>query len=284
LIEIVNWPTKTFNKIIVQMLTRHLSSVSLAEMSRHTINRDGTSPTASLRTNITAVLDFLQTIPSVPSPASPPLNHTYDLDPYSTLLARVSPIASTSTLPVVVVEPASDNDSAIDWLISSLPSPTLVSQVLEILRSPSSNDDIAESLLELYGYDRIDSVGEAVRRRGQIIREDLPNTLPSHLIPSTSSSSSSSSGTIQQHRTLQAQVTFQTAAELMAIKKAKKANRARGRGKDDRGGEEENEIDLEEWERIREESLAAGPGELFSSNRVEFEDFVPFRWFIGSDY
>jgi antiviral helicase SLH1 len=284
MIEIVNWPTKTFNKIIVHMLTRHPYSLSFAEMSRHTINRDGTLPTASLRTNITAVLDFLQTIPSVPSPASPALNHTYDLDPYSTLLARVSPIASTSTLPAVVVEPASDNDSAIDWLISSLPSPTLVSQVLEILRSPSSNDDIAESLLELYGYDRIDSVGEAVRRRGQIIREDLPTPLPSHLIPSSSSSSSSSSGTILQHRTLQAQVTFQTAAELMAIKKAKKANRARGRGKDDRGGEEENEIDLEEWERIREESLAAGPGELFSSNRVEFEDFVPFRWSIGYDY
>lgn len=66
-------------------------------------------------------------------------------------------------------------------------------------------------------------------------------------------------------RTPQAQITFQTSAEISAAKKARKANKHYHRAGGVRDGEE---VDLEEWERIREESLARGPGELVSGNRV----------------
>lgn len=188
-----------------------------------------------------------------------------DTDPYSTLL-HPPPLPSTSKAVLV---------SGLAWLRLSL-SPALADEALAILQSPSSDADIAGSLLELWGYEGIEQVGEAVARRSELVaaaavpegaREvsqpttepsydcapepAVPRQLPPHLMEA------------KRGHTPQAQLTFKTAADIAAAKREKKAAR-NGKGKE----REEVEVDLEEWERIREESLAVGPGALVSGKHV----------------
>ena len=62
---------------------------------------------------------------------------------------------------------------------------------------------------------------------------------------------------------------FHTAEELAAAKRAKKAQQRLHRGHKGRDGyDDDGELDLEEWERIRAEQLAKGPGPLVSGRRV----------------
>jgi hypothetical protein len=53
----------------------------------------------------------------------------------------------------------------------SLPSASLVDQALAVLTSASSDDVISESLLDIFGFDRIELVGEAISRRASIKEE-----------------------------------------------------------------------------------------------------------------
>lgn len=191
----------------------------------------------------------------------PPSDLVLDLDPLPTLLdtPRAAPGAAAS---------------AMDWLVASLPA-ELVQQALDILRSPSADGDIAESLLELYGFERIDQVGEAVQRRAAIV------AAASAPAPAAQAESYAPTTHHQHHPpphlmappprdfTPQAQVMFHTAEEIAMAKKAHKAQQRFHRGQKGRGGyDEDGDLDLEEWERIRAEQLAQGPGPLVSGRRV----------------
>lgn len=249
---------------------------------------------AVISANIASVLKRIRSLPAASFSSSAAVDSlgTIDCDPYSSFLTTYQSTASTATLlppeSVALSTPAASK--AIDWLASSFDhSSSLVAQALEILRSPSSDDDIAGSLLELYGYERIESVAKAVKRRRSIIQEDEPasSSRPSVAeVPATSTNGRSHhqqhhpplhhQSTPQQQRVPQAQITFQTAGELAASKRAKKANhrsRNAAAAHAAAGGDEE-EIDLDEWERIRIESLAAGPGHGLSEHRVSFFLFL----------
>lgn len=223
-------------------------------------------------------------------------------------------IASTSTLPdpkfKLDSEPFSSllyppiqekKQTGIEWLRLSLENRNnqnnnnynnnvLLNQILEILKSPSGDDDIANSLLEIWGYEEFDNVGESIRRRNEIISsEELEieeiedDVVSSNQLNGQTSSSNHRSNyrpSVQSSlvasgasRTPQAQIVFQTSAEIQAMKKARKLGRHnKGKGRDE--DQDGNEVDLEEWERIREESLALGPGNLVSGNRVSVYFFL----------
>jgi hypothetical protein len=54
---------------------------------------------------------------------------------------------------------------------SSLPSASLVDRALAVLTSASSDEEISESLLDIFGFDRIELVGDAISRRSSIKEE-----------------------------------------------------------------------------------------------------------------
>lgn len=171
-----------------------------------------------------------------------------------------NPLPSSSSL---------DPINSIAWLYSSL-SHDHASQALAILQSPSSDEDIAGTLLEIWGYDGFDQVCEAVARRGEIIRdsqarnEEAIATRAAH--QANRNQFQQQSVDLKGGYTPQAQVVFQTSAEIAAAKRARKLLKAGGKGKGRAG--ERDEIDLEEWERIREESLAQGPERFTAGQRV----------------
>lgn len=216
-------------------------------------------------------LDLVRSIQPASSTAPPPSIPALDTEHYSTLL-HPAPLPSTSQTPPL---------SGLAWLRLSL-SPSLANEALAILQSPSSDADIAGSLLELWGYEGIEQVGEAVARRSELVaaaaaaegaREiNQPTTEPSY----NSAPEPAGPRQLPPHlmegkrgHTPQAQLTFKTAADIAAAKREKKAGRY-GKGKE----REEEEVDLDEWERIREESLAVGPGALVSGKHVRRRAFV----------
>lgn len=170
----------------------------------------------------------------------------------------------------------------------------LLQEILSILTSPSEDDEIASSLLEVWGYEEFDNVGESIRRRKEIV-ESFEEEEDEVILSSKKSNQVQSNGTNHRStnsdnhhrpsapigasgggggtRTPQAQIVFQTSADIAAAKRARKLNRhQKGKGRE---GEydDEGEVDLEEWERLREESLALGPGALVSGNRVRSVSF-----------
>jgi antiviral helicase SLH1 len=235
-----------------------------------TLDQAAQSPAVSPPDLTAALILARQLISSLPSPRHstpfPLPAHTLDLDPYTSHL-HASTVASTSHTTTSITDL-----TGLEWLQSTL-SPSFASQALQILQSPSSDSDIASSLLELYGYEGISKVGEAVTRRLEICSsarelsvgptephgeldygstEQPARGVPPHLVRAGGG------------RTPQAQIVFKSTEELKAAKRARKA----GRGQKGKGREQEEEFDLEEWERIREESLARGPGALVSGKRV----------------
>lgn len=228
-----------------------------------TLSTSSTAPsTSSLDQALALALASLSSTSStpLPTPTPPP---SLDSDPYPSLL----PLSSLPFAP----------PTALDWLTNSLPSSSLVAQALSILRSPSSDADIAESLLELWGYEGIEQVSEAVRRRQEIVTDATTPASTSASSPAVHPPASSSHHHAYhphappvappRDHTPQAQVTFQTAADIAAAKKAKKAlHKAARRAHGHEDGSEE--VDFEEWERIRNESLAHGPGPLVSGDHV----------------
>ncbi|KAI5477077.1 DNA/RNA helicase, DEAD/DEAH box type [Pseudohyphozyma bogoriensis] len=194
---------------------------------------------------------------------------SFDADPFSSLLSP-TPRASTSTAP--------PPPSPLEWLHASL-APHQADQVLEILKSPSSDTDIAESLLEIWGFEGIESVGEAVTRRAEIVQAaaalHASAGVPLPTVPEDRGEPTYNSHDARhvQHETKRdytpgAQLVFRTPEEVAAAKKARKAARHH-KGKD---RADDDELDLEEWDRIRQESLAHGPGALISGKRARVEE------------
>ena len=225
--------------------------------------REAVTPT---RSDVESAIAYLK---SASTATAPRPAFQIDADtPLPLLHARKrNPLPSNSSL---------DPINSIAWLYSSL-SHDHASQALAILQSPSSDEDIAGTLLEIWGYDGFDQVCEAVARRGEIIRdsqarnEEATATRAAH--QANRNQFQQQSVDLKGGYTPQAQVVFQTSAEIAAAKRARKLLKAGGKGKGRAG--ERDEIDLEEWERIREESLAQGPERFTAGSRV--------RLFILSD-
>lgn len=181
--------------------------------------------------------------------------------------------------------PASTSSAGIDWLRASLPAP-LVDQALAILRSPKDDNDAAAALWELWGDDGLDHVAEAIARRADILNSSAldhnsPAGGPGGAGLNAHSASFAPPGAngggsynqpphmgaegYQRDHVPGSQVVYQTAEEVAAAKRARKGGqRGKGKGR----GDEHDEVDLEEWDRIRQQQLAQGPGALVSGNRV----------------
>lgn len=226
-------------------------------------------------------LNWLQSLKSTSSVViSTPITPIHP-SPFSTLLLTHKDAA----LPTVLASTFSAN--VIEWLTSTLPSPSLLASVIDIVSSSKDDNAVVESLLDVYGYERIEIVGEVVQqRRAIVIASQLvpPPPLPSVVVPPTRTTggerrvnhdSNGHAGTrgVEQ-RLPQAQIRFQTLDQLQQAKRDKKLRK--GKGKDyDEYEDREEEIDFEEWERIREQSLLDGPSVTFS-NRVRFVHLCSF--------
>lgn len=200
---------------------------------------------------------------------------TLDQDPPPSLL--------DSPVPQAGQPDASSSTAGIDWLRSSLPS-HLVDQALAILRSPKDDNDAAAALWELWGDDGLDHVAEAISRRADILNSSAPGNAGSGGNVNGHSASFAPNGPAgngaygvpphlgggggdghQRDHVPGSQVVYQTAEEVAAAKRARKmGQRGKGKGR----GDEHDEVDLEEWDRIRQQQLAQGPGALVSGNRV----------------
>lgn len=225
-------------------------------------------PSAPTQEQLAVLLESLRFgRPSATSPAVLPARPSKR---FSTLLTRrLAPAASTSAVPI-------DAASSLTWLYSASPSPASAALALAILQSPSSDEDIGDSLLEIWGFEGIDLISQAVQRRGEIIRDSQhlsgdggAQQQAEYEDRREKAASNTQQLPLETRRdyTPQAQVTFQNSAEIAAAKRARKLLRAgKGKGRDNDSGQ--NDFDLGEWERIREESLAAGPGALWSGKKV----------------
>lgn len=196
--------------------------------------------------DIESALSFLKTS----SQSTTPSPHVVlDDDPLSTLLTRrkIAPIVEKAAEP-----------TGLEWLHSSL-SEHAVGRVVEILRSPSSDDDIAESLLEIWGFEGIESVSLAMQRRREIIQE----------VESFGAvgGGASREAILETNRNYvpSAQISFKTSEEIEFQKRNRKSHK-NGKGKQKE--EDSEEIDLEEWQRIRNEQLSIGPGPLWTGKKV----------------
>ncbi len=213
----------------------------------------------------------LRVLPKPSSPSASTSRLILDQDP------RPSLLDSSATQNGQLACSTSASTAGIDWLRSSLPS-HLLDQALAILRSPQDDNDAAASLWELWGDDGVDHVAEAITRRADILNSSGPgaaglNANSSSFAPNGANPSGDYSlpphlSGDGHHRDLHvpgSQVVYQTAEDVAAAKRARKmGQRGKGKGR----GDEHGEVDLEEWERIRQQQLAQGPGALVSGNRV----------------
>ncbi|GAA5973379.1 hypothetical protein JCM11641_003101 [Rhodosporidiobolus odoratus] len=200
----------------------------------------------------------------------------FDNDPIPSLLRSPTPSTASTSAPSA----SSALFSALEWLNTSLPDPALANHALEILLSPSSDAEIQDSLLEIWGFDRIEHVGDAVRRRSEIVAEaaSAPSTAEASrsATPSSSSQPRGSNGLSAEARDYApgAQLQFATAEEVQAQKAARKmAKRDKGKGRAEGGYYDGGDVpDVQEWLRRREEELHRGPGALVSGRRPAIEE------------
>lgn len=182
-----------------------------------------------------------------------------DLDPTPSLLSLPTASTSSSSPPPSTPQPSS---SALTWLHSSLPDAGRAAFALEVLQSARSDAEIQDDLLDIWGFDGLDDIAEAVKRRNDIVAE--ASAVAEHADRHSAEASHPPSHT--RDYVPGSQLTFATAEEVQAAKQARKAaKRDKGKGRADGA---DGEPDVEEWLRIREEQLARGPGALVSGKRV----------------
>lgn len=146
-----------------------------------------------------------------------------------------------------------------------------------LLASGAADDAISERLLELFGFDRIELVGEALRRRAGIRK-----ALEAHdrtVIASTAvhaprlPSAPSAPPIHHQHQPYVpgASITVETTASKQAQKQAAKESRklARKHRHAAAGDDAGDEMDLDEWQKVREQALrSAADAPLFTGEGV----------------
>ncbi|BGP29628.1 Putative steryl acetyl hydrolase mug81 [Rhodotorula toruloides] len=234
----------------------------------------------SLKSALALVRDALPPNTPLSIAQAPPAIPDLVADPLPSLLDSFAPVASTSTAPSS--SSSSALTGALAWLQKSLVDDVRVTHAVEVLQSGSSDAEIQGELLDIWGFEGIEDVGEAVRRRADIVAEAAaeggqPRTNGfSHEAPHhTDSHPSHPAPALSAHArdyTPGSQLSFATAEEVQAAKLAKKAHkREKGKGRADGEGLD-GSPDVQEWLRIREEQLAQGPGALVSGRRPAIED------------
>ncbi|GAA5908844.1 uncharacterized protein JCM6883_004186 [Sporobolomyces salmoneus] len=201
-------------------------------------------------------------------PASIP---TLDLDPFSPLLHQTS--SDSPSAPSRPSNPALTSP-ALTWLHTVLPDEYKAQQVVEILQSQRDDAEIQESLLNVWGFEGIEDMGEAVRRRSEIVEEAGRAHEAEHHDGATASNGEPSSAQLSAQArdyTPGAQLQFATQEEVQAMKQARKMIK-KEKGKARADGESYDEPDVEEWLRRREEDLQRGPGALISGKRAAIEE------------
>lgn len=192
----------------------------------------------------------------------------FDQDSFSPLLHEPS-----SEPPVSSSNPSATSSPtpALDWLHTALTDEFKAAQVIEILQSERDDADIQESLLNVWGFEGIEDMGEAVRRRREIVAEAswLSAESAQHDTDNTNREPTSQLSAHARDYTPGASLQFATQEEVQAMKHARKLMK-KEKGKARADGEYYDEPDVEEWLRRREESLAKGPGALISGKRVSY--------------
>ncbi|GAA5829196.1 hypothetical protein JCM11251_004156 [Rhodosporidiobolus azoricus] len=197
----------------------------------------------------------------------------FDSDPLPSLLSRPSPSTSSAQS----AGPSFRGESsALAWLHSALPDPSQAAHALEVLQSPRSDAEIQDDLLDIWGFQGIDAMSEAVRRRSEIRAEaSAGHSTPFEAGSSAALDALGGSSLSAQARdyTPGAQLTFATAEEVQAAKHARKMMKREMKGKGRAEDGFDGDVpDVQEWLRIREEQLARGPGALVSGRRPAVED------------
>ena len=187
---------------------------------------------------------------------------TFDQDPPSSILSRLAPLPSTSISP----------PSPVAWIEATVAA-ALLPSALAVLASSVSDEDAVQSLVDLLGFDAVETISELISHRTALalsasVPEPALHALP-HLNhsqpPHQNQHSNSRAGA---GYAPQAQVTFQSAEELAQAKRARKLGRHALKDKGKAKGDDFDELDLDTLRRIRNDELARGPGDLVSGNRV----------------
>ncbi|GAA5881164.1 hypothetical protein JCM3774_003993 [Rhodotorula dairenensis] len=200
------------------------------------------------------------------APRPPP---EFDQDPLPSLLTP-----STSTPPAAAPpqQGPSRQKSATAWLQDVLHEDYRVAHALEVLRSLRSDAEIQDDLLDIFGFDAIDDMAEAVRRRAEF--KQTEHTRPGaengftianghHHEPPTQLSAHA------RDYTPGSQLVFASAEEIHAAKAAKKAlRREKGKGRAD-GDDADDVPDVETWLRRREQQLSHGPSDPLTGLRPD---------------
>lgn len=216
-------------------------------------------------TRVQAVLPPNTPLSIAQAPTPPP---DFDQDPAPSLL-----LASTSTPPAAAPQQQgpSGQKGATQWLQEVLHEDYRVAHALEVLKSARSDAEIQDDLLDVFGFDAIEDMAEAVRRRADFKQQ------AHHSISSTGNGISPANGhshsvpsQLSAHArdyTPGSQLVFASAEEVQAAKAAKKAmRRERGKGRAD--GDGDDVPDVETWLRRREQQLSHGPSDPLSGLRV----------------
>lgn len=253
-----------------------MSNPSLLDILTSSSSASADAASSSLDLAVRAVSQSLLPSTLVSLAQAPPPPDSFDGDPLPSLLSRPSTSSPSSSTP----SPATDSPLA--WLSTSLQYDDLrISHAVEVLKSSRSDAEIQEELLEIWGFDGIEDMGQAVRRRREIVAETGDFSGLHHSSSSAPAGVDGANGHSQfsaaaRDYTPSSSLSFATAEEVQAAKLARKQmKREKGKGRPD-GGYDGDEPDVEEWMRRREEELQRGPGALVSGKRVRrFSFSVP---------
>ncbi|KAK4050583.1 putative steryl acetyl hydrolase mug81 [Microbotryomycetes sp. JL221] len=175
------------------------------------------------------------------------------------------------------------------WLKSIINDDQVATNVITLLKqhvtTPASNvDDLANTLIDLVGFEHVDAVADMVAFRNQLANE--PTTTNEHvqhgrvnlkLDNNTADGNDMTSRyddslyvsqqqQSQQHthrdHTPQAQITFQTTQDKMEHKRLRKLQQKVNMQHKSKDGTDQY-VNLEEWDKIRLQQLTQGPGDMF---------------------
>ncbi|GAA5954365.1 hypothetical protein JCM8115_004564 [Rhodotorula mucilaginosa] len=234
-----------------------------------------TSSSSSANETLQAALAQVQAVlpPNTPlsiaqAPRPPP---DFDQDPLPSLLA-----GSTSTLKTAADgqrQEGAGHQDATGWLQSVLHEDYRVAHALEVLKSSRSDAEIQDDLLDVFGFDAIEDMAEAVRRRAEFQQARAPASHAENGFSVTNGHHRENAAPSQlsahaRDYTPGSQLTFASAEEIQAAKAAKKAMR-RDKGKGRANGDMDDEPDVEAWLRRREQQLSHGPSDPLTGLRPD---------------
>ena len=207
-------------------------------------------------------------------------------------------LAGTVCFPLYVLYTSAER------LTRTIPGEDNRNHAIQLLTSSATDDVIADQLVELFGYDRIDSIPQALARRDALRRETAkPASSPLNPqaslwepTPARSATAPSTSAVAQGGYVPQAQITFETLQSKAEAKRLRNEARKHGHMQQKNGmswsmcddvcscaWSAGPEYTLEEMQRIREAELqAASSRPLASGNSVGHSRSASTRAHIAS--